>query len=91
MKQAYIILVEELLHQYHSKAANLRDASAVASGVRQVSLNDYAFRLSVGLTGLLSTAEAAGDGVAAAVIDALLLRCNNGDIPLPASQPKFSA
>lgn len=44
-------------------------------------MNDYAFRLSIGLTGLLSTAEAAGDGATALVIDHLISRCSNGDIP----------
>ncbi|CAI2470067.1 Uncharacterised protein [Serratia ficaria] len=82
MKQPYQILIEDLLQQYHTKAANLQNASAVAPAVRQVSLNDYAFRLSIGLTGLQSTAEAAGDGVAATVIGGLIQRCNNGDIPL---------
>nr|WP_315289821.1 hypothetical protein [Serratia proteamaculans] len=83
MKQAYMTLVDDLLTQYHAKAQNINAASAIAPAVRAVSLNDHAFRLSVGLTGLLSTAEAAGDGVAAEVIDALMLRCNNGDIPAP--------
>ncbi|UJD79843.1 hypothetical protein FS595_09080 [Serratia rubidaea] len=81
MKQAYKTLIEELLQQYHTKAKNLQQASAVADAVRQVSMNDYAFRLSIGLTGLLSTAEAAGDGATALVIDHLISRCSNGDIP----------
>ncbi|HIE0045891.1 TPA: hypothetical protein ACXI7C_002258 [Serratia marcescens] len=83
MKQPYRILIDTLLLQYHTKATNLQSASAVAPEVRQVSLNDYAFRLCIGLTGLLSTAEAAGDGPAATVIDSLIIRCNNGDIPQP--------
>lgn len=91
MKQAYSILINDLLQQYHTKAANLQCCSAVAPVVRQVSLNDYAFRLSVGLEGLLSTAQAAGDGVASSVIDQLVRRCNNGDIPQPVEQPRFLA
>lgn len=83
MKQPYRILIDALLLQYHDKANNLQSASAVAPEVRQVSLNDYAFRLCIGLTGLMSTAGAAGDGPAAEVIDRLIMRCNNGDIPQP--------
>ncbi len=83
MKQPYRILIEELLQHYHTKAANLQMATATAPEVRQVSLNDYAFRLCIGLTGLMSTAGAAGDGLAVEVIDRLIMRCNNGDIPLP--------
>lgn len=79
MKQPYKILIEELLQHYHTKTANLQMATATAPEVRQVSLNDYAFRLCIGL----STAEAAGDDPAAAVIDRLIMRCNNGDIPQP--------
>jgi hypothetical protein len=90
MKQAYMTLVDDLLTQYHAKAQNINAASAIAPAVRAVSLNDHAFRLSVGLTGLLSTAEAAGDGVAAEVIDALMLRCNNGDIPVPRDMQCFA-
>lgn len=89
MKQAYITLVDDLLTQYHAKAQNINAATAIAPAVRAVSLNDHAFRLSVGLTGLLSAAEASGDGVAAAVIDGLVSRCNNGDIPFPREAPRF--
>ncbi|HHQ6599928.1 TPA: hypothetical protein ACSTLW_000713 [Serratia fonticola] len=91
MKQAYSFLIDELLQQYHAKTANLQRSSAVAPEVRQVSLNDYAFRLSIGLEGLLSTAEAAGDGVATSVIDQLVRRCNSGDIPPPPTQPRWRA
>ncbi|OKP25630.1 hypothetical protein [Serratia liquefaciens] len=90
MKQAYTILVDDLLTQYHTKAANISAASAIAPAVRAVSLNDHAFRLSVGLTGLFSAAEAAGDGVAAEVIDSLVSRCNNGDIPFPRETQCFA-
>ncbi|ANM80855.1 hypothetical protein PTR77_14215 [Serratia bockelmannii] len=83
MKQAYITLVGDLLAQYHAKANNINAATAIAPAVRAVSLNDYAFRLCIGLTGLLSTAEAAGHAPDAAVIDSLIMRCNNGDIPHP--------
>ncbi|MEB6537644.1 hypothetical protein MXM81_00905 [Serratia plymuthica] len=90
MKQAYTILVDDLLIQYHAKATNIRAASAIAPAVRAVSLNDHAFRLSIGLTGLFSAAEAAGDDVAAAAIDSLMSRCNNGDIPSPRETQCFA-
>ncbi|MCW6623679.1 hypothetical protein [Yersinia ruckeri] len=81
MKQAYFILINELLQQYHFKAENLRTATAVADEVRKFSLNDYAFRLSVGLEGLLSTAQASGDHTSAQALELLVTQCNGGVVP----------
>lgn len=81
MKQAYSALTSDLLRQYHFKAENLRAASAIADEVRTFSLNDYAFRLSVGLEGLLSAAHASGDQDSAQVLEQLVTQCNGGDIP----------
>lgn len=78
MKQAYFTLINDLLQQYHFKAENLRAASAVADEVRMFSLNDYAFRLSVGLEGLLSTAQASGDQDSAQELELLVTQCNSG-------------
>ena len=47
------------------------------------SLNDYAFRLSVGLEGLLSAAQASGDQDSAQELELLVTQCNGGDIPKP--------
>ncbi|AOF14805.1 hypothetical protein BB936_10315 [Yersinia enterocolitica] len=47
------------------------------------SLNDYAFRLSVGLEGLLSAAHASGDQDSAQELEQLVTQCNGGDIPKP--------
>ncbi|WP_226020108.1 hypothetical protein [Serratia symbiotica] len=76
MKFAYSILVNDLLQQYRFKSENMRAATAVAEEVRQFSQNDYAFRLSVGLEGLLSTAQAAGDAESAATLDELVIAQN---------------
>ncbi|WP_439084306.1 hypothetical protein [Serratia bockelmannii] len=83
MKFAYSILINDLLQQYHFKNENMRAATAIAEEVRQFSQNDYAFRLSVGLEGLLSTAQAAGDTESAAILDALVSQCSSGSIPQP--------
>ncbi|EMK7712517.1 hypothetical protein V9P72_004086 [Yersinia enterocolitica] len=83
MKQAYSTLINDLLQQYHFKAENLRIASAIADEVRTFSLNDYAFRLSVGLEGLLSAAQASGDQDSAQTLELLVVQCNGGDIPKP--------
>ncbi|OVZ75015.1 hypothetical protein [Yersinia kristensenii] len=83
MKQAYSTLINDMLQQYHFKAENMRIASAVADEVRMFSLNDYAFRLSVGLEGLLSAAHASGDQDSAQVLEQLVTQCNGGDIPKP--------
>ncbi|MGM7587475.1 hypothetical protein GST45_15650 [Serratia marcescens] len=91
MKQAYSILINDLLKQYHFKSDNIRAASAVAEEVRQFSQNDYAFRLSVGLEGLLSTAQAAGDLESAADLEALVYRCSAGDVPQPFCADRFAA
>lgn len=91
MKQAYSILINDLLQQYHFKTENMRAASAVAEEVRQFSQNDYAFRLSVGLEGLLSTAQAAGDAEAAADLEALVYQCSAGDVPQPFRVEQFAA
>ncbi|HEJ7249017.1 TPA: hypothetical protein ACGB89_001209 [Serratia marcescens] len=91
MKQAYITLVGDLLAQYHAKANNINAATAIAPAVRAVSLNDYAFRLSVGLEGLLSTAQAAGDLESAANLEALVCLCSAGDIPQPFYPDRFAA
>lgn len=81
MKQAYTILANDLLHQYHSKFENMRRASAVADAVRQISQNDYAFRLSIGMEGLLSVARAAGDDESADQLETIISKCNAGEIP----------
>lgn len=91
MKQAYSVLINDLLRQYHFKAENMRAASAVADVVRQNSQNDYAFRLSVGLKGLLSIAEAAGDAESATALAAIVSKCNAGDIPQPLCADQFAA
>lgn len=83
MKREYSTLSNRLLLQYHSKAENLRTASALADEVRMFSLNDYAFRLSVGLEGLLSAAQASGDQDCAQELEQLVTQCNGGDIPKP--------
>ncbi|QUG77945.1 hypothetical protein GKQ23_15695 [Erwinia sp. E602] len=81
MKQVYTILAKDLLHQYHSKFENMRSASAVADAVRVISQNDYAFRLSIGMEGLLSVARAAGDDESADQLETIISKCNAGEIP----------
>lgn len=83
MKREYLTLVNSLLNAYHFKAENLRAAPALADEVRTFSLNDYAFRLTIGLDGLHSAAQAAGDFDNAQELDQLVTQCNNGSIPQP--------
>ena len=91
MKKAYAVLINELLQQYHFKKENLNCAVATAEAVRQLSLNDYAFRLSVGMEGLASVARAAGDDVSADALESLVSMCNCGEIPSAVSLEHFSA
>lgn len=83
MKPAYAVLINDLLQQYHFKTANLQAAFAVADEVRTFSLNDYAFRLSIGLEGLLSAAMAASDQESADALSIIVSQCNGGQIPFP--------
>lgn len=91
MKKAYAILINDLLQQYHFKKENLNCATAIADAVRHTSLNDYAFRLSVGMEGLVSVARAAGDDSSADALELIVTQCNNGEIPSPACPETFNA
>lgn len=91
MKQAYAILINDLLQQYHFKIENLRSAPAVAAEVRKFSQNDHAFRLSVGLEGLLSVARAAGDAGTADTLESIISQCNYGTVPQPFCLEFFAA
>jgi len=91
MKKAYAVLLNDLLQQYHYKKENLNCAIATAEVVRQFSLNDYAFRLSVGIEGLASVAHAAGDNGSADALESLVSMCNRGEIPSPVNLEHFSA
>ncbi|AZP49604.1 hypothetical protein EJP80_03290 [Rahnella aquatilis] len=83
MRREYMTLVNGLLKAYHFKAENLRTAHAISDEVRTFSLNDYAFRLTIGLDGLYSAAQAAGDFENAIEIEQLVIQCNDGFIPQP--------
>lgn len=87
MKREYLTLVNCLLKAYHFKAENLRTAPALADEVRTFSLNDYAFRLTIGLDGLHSAAQAAGDYDNAQELEQLVTQCNNGHIPQSVEMP----
>ncbi|WP_416261821.1 hypothetical protein [Gibbsiella quercinecans] len=91
MKPAYANLTNQLLQQYHQKIDTLRALPAVAEEVRQFSQNDHAFRLSVGLEGLLSVARAAGDTGIADTLEGLISECNYGKVPEPFCVEYFSA
>ena len=81
MKKEYQVLIGDLLQQYHYKKENLSHAVGIADEVRQISLNDYAFRLNVGLEGLLDVAKAAGDSESIKVLDELVRACAKGNVP----------
>lgn len=91
MKPAYANLTNQLLQQYHQKITTLRALPAVAEEVRQFSQNDHAFRLSVGLEGLLSVARAAGDTGSADTLESIISQCNYGTVPQPFCVEFFTA
>jgi len=83
MREEYKILANNLLFAYHTKVMNLKAATAVAPQVREVSQSDYAFRLSIGLEGLLTVANAAADENSSVGIEQLIAQCNGGNHPIP--------
>ena len=85
MRKEYKILANNLLFAYHSKVMNLKAATAVAPQVREASHSDYAFRLSIGLEGLLTVANAAADGDSSVELETLIAQCNSGIQPIPSS------
>lgn len=85
MREEYRILADGLLYAYHNKVMNLKAATALHSQVREHSMADYAFRLSVGLEGLQTAASASSDDSSVYGLESLIVRCNKGDRPLPSA------
>jgi len=83
MRNEYKVLKNNLLNSYHNKVMVLRAATAVAPQVRENSLADYAFRLSIGLEGLVTVANASGDAESADELKEVVALCSRGDYPLP--------
>lgn len=85
MRHEYQVLKNNLLNAYHSKVMVLKAATAVAPQVRENSMADYAFRLSIGLEGLVTVASASGDAESADELEAIVSLCNHGEFPLPST------
>ncbi|KAA6096664.1 MULTISPECIES: hypothetical protein [unclassified Pantoea] len=83
MRHEYQVLKNNLLNAYHSKVMVLKAATAVAPQVRENSLADYAFRLSIGLEGLVTVANASGDAESADELESVVAQCNRGEYPSP--------
>ncbi|MFJ5161999.1 hypothetical protein ACIP6T_22770 [Pantoea sp. NPDC088449] len=83
MRHEYQVLTNNLLNSYHNKVMVLKAATALAPLVRENSLADYAFRLSIGLEGLVTVANASGDAESADELEEVVALCSRGDYPLP--------
>ncbi len=83
MRHEYQVLKNNLLNAYHSKVMVLKAATAIAPQVRENSMADYAFRLSIGLEGLVTVASASGDAESADELESVVAQCNRGEYPLP--------
>lgn len=83
MRHEYQVLKNNLLNAYHSKVMVLKAATAIAPQVRENSMADYAFRLSIGLEGLVTVANASGDAESADELEKVAAQCNSGVFPLP--------
>ncbi|WP_210452326.1 hypothetical protein [Pantoea ananatis] len=84
MRHEYQVLKNNLLNAYHNKVMVLKAATAIAPQVRENSMADYAFRLSIGLEGLVTVANASGDAESADELERIVSLCNRGEFPLPA-------
>lgn len=85
MRHEYQVLKNNLLNAYQRKVMVLKAATAVAPQVRENSMADYAFRLSIGLEGLVTIANASGDAESADELEAIVSLCNHGEFPLPSN------
>lgn len=85
MREQYRTLADNLLNAYHHKVKNLNAATAIAPQVREASTADHAFRLSVGLEGLQTVANAAGDNDAYEEVERLISKVSCGNYPIPGS------
>ncbi|CAJ0999662.1 hypothetical protein SODG_002024 [Sodalis praecaptivus] len=83
MQPVYTTLINELVQEYHTKRANLREATATPPELQQQLDNDYAYRLSIGLEDALEDALAVGDIDSAAQIDSIIRQFYTGDLPTP--------
>lgn len=83
MRHEYQVLKNNLLNAYHNKVMVLKAATAIAPQVRANSMADYAFRLSIGLEGLVTVANASGDAESADELEDIVSMCNRGEFPLP--------
>ena len=84
MRHEYQVLKNNLLNSYHNKVMVLKAATAVAPQVRENSIADHAFRLSIGLEGLVTVAHASGDAESADELEKVVAQCRRGELPLPA-------
>ena len=83
MRHEYQVLKNNLLNAYHSKVMVLKAATAIAPQVRAHSMADYAFRLGIGLEGLVTVANASGDSESADELELVVAQCVRGEFPLP--------